>query len=137
MNSPGLRGAVTFRNASLLVYWCQIVLDDNARYRLLTLLDENPELTQRELADKMGISLGKTNYCLKALIDKGMVKVQNFRNSENKIAYLYKLTPAGMNDKIRVTRRFLVRKVQEHAELSIEIERLKSEMESHTPPRSG
>jgi EPS-associated MarR family transcriptional regulator len=120
----------------MLVPWCQIVLDDNVRYRLLTLLDENPELTQRELANKMGISLGKTNYCLKALIDKGMVKVQNFRNSENKIAYLYKLTPAGMNDKIRVTRRFLVRKVQEHAELSIEIERLKSEMESHSSPHS-
>lgn len=127
---------MTFRSASSLAPWCQKVLDDNVRYRLLTLLDENPELTQRELAHKMGISLGKTNYCLKALIDKGMVKVHNFRNSKNKIAYLYKLTPAGVNDKIRVTRRFLVRKVQEHAELSIEIERLKSEMESHDPPRS-
>ncbi len=116
--------------------WCQKVLDDNVRYRLLTLLDENPGFTQRELADKIGISLGKTNYCLKALIDKGMVKVQNFRNSKNKIAYLYKLTPAGMNDKIRVTRQFLVRKVQEHAELSIEIERLKCEMASHGLPRS-
>lgn len=116
--------------------WCQKVLDDNVRYGLLTLLDENPGLTQRELADKMGISLGKTNYCLKALIDKGMVKVQNFRNSKNKIAYLYKLTPAGMNDKICVTRQFLVRKMREHAELSIEIERLKCEMASHIPPRS-
>lgn len=127
---------MTFRSASSLAYWCHKVLDDNARYRLLTLLDENPELTQRELAEEMGISLGKTNYCLKALVDKGMVKVQNFRNSENKIAYLYKLTPAGMNDKIQVTRRFLVRKVKEHAELSVEIERLKCEMESHGPASS-
>lgn len=84
----------------------------------------------------MGISLGKTNYCLKALIDKGLVKVQNFRNSKNKIAYLYKLTPAGMNDKIRVTRRFLAGKVKEHAELSNEIERLKCEMALHGPPHS-
>jgi len=109
------------------------MLDDKVRYRLLSLLDENPELTQRELADKMGISLGKTNYCLKALINRGLVKVQNFRKSNKKVAYLYKLTPAGVNDKIQVTRRFLARKVQEHAELSNEIERLKSEMESHGP----
>lgn len=109
------------------------MLDDNVRYRLLSLLDENPELTQRELAHEMGISLGKTNYCLKALIDKGLVKVQNFRKSNNKIAYLYKLTPAGVNDKIRVTRRFLARKLQEHAELSNEIERLRGEMASHDP----
>lgn len=113
------------------------MLDDKVRYRLLSLLDENPELTQRELADKTGISLGKTNYCLKALIDKGLIKVQNFRKSNNKIAYLYKLTPAGVNDKLRVTRRFLARKLQEHAELSNEIELLKGEMASQNPARTS
>lgn len=112
------------------------MLDDKIRYRLLSLLDENPDLTQRELADRMGISLGKTNYCLKALVDKGLVRVQNFRNSKNKIAYLYKLTPAGVNDRIRVTRRFLARKLREHAELGNEIERLKCEMESHDSART-
>ena len=113
------------------------MLDDKVRYRLLSLLDDNPELTQRELADQMGISLGKTNYCLKALIAKGLIKVQNFRKSNNKIAYLYKLTPAGANDKIRVTRRFLARKLQEHTELSNEIERLRGEMASHDPTRAS
>ena len=112
------------------------MLDDKVRYRLLSLLDENPELTQRELADKMGISLGKTNYCLKALIDKGLIKAQNFRKSNQKIAYLYKLTPAGVNDKIRVTRRFLARKLQEHAELGNEIEHLKGEMASQDRSRT-
>ncbi len=97
---------------------------------MLSLLEENPKLSQRELADRMSISLGKTNYCLNALIDKGLIKVHNFRNSRNKAAYLYKLTPAGINDRIRVTRRFLSLKLREHAELGVEIERLRSEAQS-------
>ena len=109
------------------------MLDDGTRYRLLTLLQENPQLSQRDLAERVGISLGKTNYCLKALIGRGWVKIDNFRNSRNssnKIAYLYKLTPAGLNEKIQVTRRFLAQKVQEHAELADEIENLRHEVES-------
>jgi EPS-associated MarR family transcriptional regulator len=106
------------------------MLDDTTRYQLLTLLEENPELSQRDLAKRIGISLGKTNYCLKALIEQGWVKIHNFRNSSNKSAYLYKLTPAGIHEKIQVTRRFLALKVQEHAELTDEIERLKHEVES-------
>ncbi|MDH3842019.1 MAG: MarR family EPS-associated transcriptional regulator [Chromatiales bacterium] len=106
------------------------MLDDATRYRLLTLLQENPELSQRDLAERVGISLGKANYCLRALIDRGWVKIHNFRNSSNKSAYLYKLTPAGLNEKIQVTRRFLAHKVREHADLTAEIERLRCEVES-------
>lgn len=110
------------------------MLDDSIRYRLLTLLQENPELSQRDLAARIGISLGKTNYCLKALIGQGLIKIDNFRNSSNKSAYLYKLTPAGINAKVRVTRRFLARKLTEHAELTAEIERLRLEVEAEGRP---
>ena len=106
------------------------MLDDAMRYQLLTLLQENPQLSQRDLANRIGISLGKTNYCLKALTGRGWVKIHNFRNSKYKSAYLYKLTPAGLKEKIQVTRRFLAHKIQEHAELTDEIERLRREVES-------
>ncbi len=108
------------------------MLDDATRYQLLTILQENPELSQRDLAKRIGISLGKTNYCLKALTGKGWVKIHNFRNSSNKSAYLYRLTPAGINEKIRVTKRFLAHKVREHAALTDEIERLRREVDSHS-----
>jgi EPS-associated MarR family transcriptional regulator len=104
------------------------MLDDVTRYRLLHLLETNPELSQRELADEIGFSLGKTNYCVKALIDKGWVKARRFRNSRNKIAYLYQLTPTGVAEKIRVTRRFLAQKIREHEVMTAEIERLKQEV---------
>lgn len=113
------------------------MLDDATRYQLLTLLEENPQLSQRDLAKRIGISLGKTNYCLKALIGQGWVKIHNFRNSSNKSAYLYKLTPAGLNEKIQVTRRFLAFKVQEHAELTDDIERLRREVESQRQSPAG
>lgn len=85
-------------------------------------------MSQRELAREVGFSLGKTNYCVKALIEKGWVKASRFRNSQNKIAYLYQLTPAGVGAKIRVTRRFLKRKIKEHDDIAIEIERLRHEV---------
>jgi len=72
------------------------MLNDEYRYKILGRLEANPEISQRELAKELGISLGKTNYCLKALVDKGLLKVNNFRNSENKKAYLYLLTPRGI-----------------------------------------
>jgi EPS-associated MarR family transcriptional regulator len=104
------------------------MLDDSIRYRLLSLLQSNPELSQRDLAKRTGISLGKTNYCLKALTECGWVKIQNFQNCRNKSAYLYVVTPAGVAEKIRVTRRFLARKVLEHAELTHEIQHLRREV---------
>lgn len=108
------------------------MLNDATRYRILSLLHESPDISQRQLASKLGVSLGKTNYCLKALIDRGLVKVQNFQNSRKKAAYLYKLTPAGMTEKIQVTRRFLAMKLKEHEELTSEIERLRTEVRAQT-----
>jgi len=101
---------------------------ENTQYELLRLLEQNPGMSQRELAREIGFSLGKTNYCVKALIEKGWIKASRFRNSQNKIAYLYQLTPAGVGAKVRVTRRFLKRKIKEHDDIAIEIERLRHEV---------
>lgn len=103
-------------------------MDDAIRYRLLKLLDEQPHLTQRELARAMGISLGKANFCLRALIDVGVLKVNNFRTSANKSAYLYTLTPRGIEEKAGVTRRFLLRKLAEFEVIRKEIEELEKEV---------
>lgn len=107
------------------------MIDEATRYRILNLLEAHPELSQRELAERVGFSLGKTNYCLKALVDKGWVKIQNFRNSHNKSAYIYRLTPSGVGEKVRVTRAFLARKLREYDEISAEIDRLRQEVETH------
>ena len=77
----------------------------------------------------MGISLGKTNYCIQALLSKGLIKMQNFRNNENKMAYIYLLTPAGVEEKAKITLRFLKYKVQEYDRLRMEIEELQREAE--------
>ena len=86
-------------------------------------------MNQRDLSKVMGVSLGKTNYCIKALLNKGLIKMQNFRNNENKLAYVYLLTPAGVEEKARITVRFLKYKVQEYERLRIEIELLQREAE--------
>ena len=103
-------------------------LSQEVRYRLLKYLAEHPEASQRELAQELGISLGKANYCLKALMAKGWVKVRNFRNSKKKAAYLYILTRKGIEEKVNVTSAFLRRKVAEYDLLTKEIERLSSEV---------
>ena len=95
----------------------------------MRLLDDKPERSQRELTFSMGVSLGKANYCLKAVIAKGLVKAENYRNSDNKLAYLYLLTPAGIAVKTDLTRHFLANKLREYEELRLEIERLKQETE--------
>jgi len=97
----------------------------------MRLLETNPEMTQRELADAMGVSLGAANYCLKALVEKGWVKLENFQNNPNKLGYLYLLTPMGMAAKTTLTARFLRRKLAEYESLKAEIEQLKREV-SHT-----
>ena len=99
--------------------------------KVLRHLEKNPNVTQRELAEKLGVSLGKTNYCMKALIQKGLVKAKNFKNSDKKRAYLYILTPKGIDAKARISVRFLQRKIEEYEALSLEIEQLKSELTSH------
>ena len=103
-------------------------IDDDVRYRLLKLVEEQPELTQREAAERLGMSLGKVNYCFRALMSKGWVKARNFRNSERKGAYVYLLTPKGIEEKLRVTARFLDRKLREYDTLVDELHTLTSEV---------
>ncbi|HET7569611.1 MAG TPA: MarR family EPS-associated transcriptional regulator [Gammaproteobacteria bacterium] len=104
------------------------MLDDDTRYRILKRLEDNPEVNQRELARELGISLGKVNYCLKALIERGFVKVSRFRNSVNKKAYLYHLTPQGMQDRTRMAIRFLQHKRAEYEALERELQVLEQEV---------
>lgn len=96
------------------------------------MLQDNPDMTQREIAEKLGISTSGLNYCLKALIDKGWVKVQNFSQSKNKFGYIYVLTPQGIAEKSVLTGRFLRRKLQEYDALKKEIKALKFEGQSIT-----
>ena len=96
--------------------------------RLLSLLEQNPAWTQRQLADALGVSLGKTNYCLRALKDKGLVKWGNFSQSPNKLEYMHLLTPKGIAQKMQLTAHFLQRKEREFEELRCEIERLRAEL---------
>jgi EPS-associated MarR family transcriptional regulator len=105
------------------------MLDESTHYTLLKTLEENPGLSQRDLAKKLGISLGKVNYCLNALVDKGCLKVNNFRKSDNKLAYAYLLTPKGIESRARMTVDFLKYKVQEYERLAREIEALKREVQ--------
>ena len=105
----------------------QAKIQEDTHFRIMRILQENPDLTQRELADKLGMSVGGLNYCLNALIDKGMVKMQNFSNSKNKFKYVYLLTPMGISEKVALTTRFLSRKMEEYEALKSEIEVLKSE----------
>lgn len=104
------------------------MLTDEYRYKILRLLEADPQLSQRDLAHQLGISLGKVNYCLRALIEKGWVKAANFRRSSNKVAYAYLLTPRGIEEKARVTAQFLMRKVAEYEALEKEIENLRREV---------
>jgi len=99
------------------------------RYSLLKLLSNAPHLTQREMAGKMGISLGKTNYCLSQLADKGLVKIGRFKGSKNKLGYIYNLTPGGIEEKARLTLSFLKLKKQEYEEIKRQIEELTKEVE--------
>lgn len=105
-------------------------LRDEAHLRLLRLLDENPRMAQRDLAKALGVSVGKTNYCLKALLEKGLVKVGNFRRSDNKLAYAYVLTPAGITAKASLTIQFLARKTFEYERLKHEIEILQADVDA-------
>ena len=93
------------------------------------MLQDNPDMTQREIAEKLGVSTSGLNYCLKALIDKGWVKVHNFSQSKNKFGYIYVLTPQGIAEKAVLTGRFLKRKMQEYESLRAEIEALQSDAE--------
>jgi EPS-associated MarR family transcriptional regulator len=104
---------------------------EDLNFRVLRLLQDNPEATQRELPHKVGVSHGKMNYCLNALIDKGLVKLVTFQNSQHKFKYVYLLTPVGIAEKVKLTGRFLQRKVAEYERLKAEIEGLRAEHVEH------
>jgi EPS-associated MarR family transcriptional regulator len=108
---------------------------DAWRLQILKLLQANPTLSQRQLAEQMGVSLGKANYCLRALVEEGLVKLGNFSNNPNKRQYAYLLTPAGMEEKTRIALAFLKRKETEFEAIRREIEVLQGELESSTPKR--
>jgi EPS-associated MarR family transcriptional regulator len=103
-------------------------IQEETHYKIMRVLEENPDLTQRELAEKLGMSVGGVNYCLNALIDKGLVKMGNFQKSKNKFKYVYLLTPQGITEKLSMTSRFLKRKMEEYEALKVEIGLLKAEM---------
>ena len=93
--------------------------------KILKHIESNPDISQRQLAQELGVSVGKINYCLQALITKGSIKVGNFKCSSSKMSYLYLLTPAGIDEKTKLTASFLKRKIAEHEIITKEIEQLK------------
>ena len=102
----------------------QANLQEDTYFRVMRLIEANPDLTQRELAEALGVSVGGLNYCLKALIQKGFVKVNNFKQSKNKFGYVYLLPPAGAGEKARLMASFLRRKMQEYEAIKAEIDAL-------------
>lgn len=110
------------------------MLSDEVRYRVMRLLEANPKLSQRDLARELGISLGKVNYCVQALVRKGWVKAINFKNSHHKAAYMYLLTPHGMDEKGRLTLQYLRIKMGEYERLRLEIEQMRREADDSGSP---
>ena len=106
-----------------------IMINQELEYRVLKILEQQPDLTQRQLSEALGVSLGKTNYILKSLIDVGWVKLDNFQKSDNKWGYAYLLTPMGVAEKAAITVRFLKRKKQEYDDLQVEIAQLQKEVQ--------
>lgn len=105
-------------------------LEQEIRYRLLTLINKEPDLTQRQIAQRMGISLGKANFAISELAKKGLVKIKRAGNSRNKLGYVYILTPRGIEEKAAVTVNFLKRKIREYDEIKRQISQLTAEVEA-------
>ena len=110
------------------------MLAEEMRYKLMRLLETNPSVSQRDVAREFGISLGKVNYCVRALMHKGWIKASHFKNSRNKVAYTYLLTPRGIEEKASLTLRFLQIKMREYEMLRSEIEKLRQEVGTGAPP---
>ena len=98
----------------------QAKIQEDTTFRIMRILQESPDVSQRDLAERLGMSLGGLNYCLNALMDKGLVKLENFQNSQHKFKYVYVLTPAGVAQKMAMTGRFLKRKMEEYDALKAE-----------------
>ena len=105
-------------------------LPDETHYRILKRIEADPDISQRQLAQELGVSVGKINYCLHALVDKGWVKINNFKKNPNKLAYAYILTPKGVVQKAHLTMGFLQRKMAEYETIQAEIKELQSELNS-------
>lgn len=103
---------------------------ENIRFRVMRLLQDNPKMSQRQLSQELGVSLGAVNYCLRALVDKGEVKIRNFRAADNKMRYAYILTPRGVAQKAAITRHFLARKIAEYEALKAEIAALEQDIQA-------
>ena len=112
-------------------------LQEDTNFRLMQLLHDNPHLSQREMAKALGISFGAINYCLNALIKKGLVKIHNFSQNQNKFGYAYLLTPSGISKKASLTGSFLKRKLQEYEDLSAEIKALKLEIDTENNQKAS
>jgi len=107
--------------------YLKVDLETEEALSVLREIDADPEMTQRALSSRLGLSLGKINFLIKALVEKGLIKAENFKNSKNKIAYLYTLTPRGLEEKTNATYHFLKRKMLEYERLEVEISQLKKE----------
>jgi len=108
-------------------YYQETKLETEESLSILREIETDPEMTQRALSLRLGLSLGKINFLVKALVEKGLIKVENFKNSKNKSAYLYSLTPNGFEEKTKATYHFLKRKIEEYERLEVEIKQLKKE----------
>jgi EPS-associated MarR family transcriptional regulator len=104
-------------------------LSEDVHFRVLRALNESPELSQRQIAKDLGVSLGVINFCVQALVEKGQIKIQNFRSSSNKLRYAYVLTPSGVAQRVQLTASFLKRKVAEYEALKAEIAAVESELQ--------
>jgi len=111
--------------------------EDDARFRVLHLLQQQPELSQRQIAEELGIALGRVNFLLNALIDKGMLKAARFRTARNKARYVYLLTPRGLSEKAALTAGFLRRKTAEYEALKAELEALRGQLQEQSPSGTG
>jgi EPS-associated MarR family transcriptional regulator len=109
-------------------------MSTHMNYKLMKLLEENPTMSQRDAARALGVSLGKVNYCLRALMGRGWVKAANFKNSQNKAAYLYVLTPSGLRRKADLAVEYLKEKVDEYEALRLEIEQMRRETHQDSEP---
>jgi len=107
-------------------------MNSDIHFKLLDILEKNQKLSQRLLSKELGISLGSINYCIRALVEKGQVKVHNFKKNSNKIGYVYLLTPQGISEKISMTKEFLRKRIKEYDQLQKEIRQLKNDISSST-----
>ena len=132
-----LKVIIAIQDGNLMTLSTEHKTPTELQFRVLRILESNPHLNQRELSKSLGVSLGGINYCLNALVAKGFIKIQNFRNNRNKRVYAYLLTPQGIVEKTALTGAFLKRKLEEYQELKAEIESLSGEIHLFEANKAG